>query len=221
MRNLTVSALTLALILFGARAAGATSLSALFTGGSIVAGDLTFDQFTLGSFASSPSRTPNYAGIDVTALSSGLSYAIVSDVLYTSGDESEELIYTFRVTAGPGFQISGDSLSLDDGAIGFGNVLRDTGILISEQPGSLAVQLSIVQNTFTGVFLATSPLNAGAQSYLVTTDIQLHSILNDTAAVNAFSQSFSAQAVPEPVTLLLLGTGLAAVAARRRFNSRS
>ena len=139
--------------LFAALSGGAlavpVTLDVLFAGGSIIAGDKLFDNWTFTFDASDPLRTFTESNIEVTALNDGgdnpgpgLSFSVLNGELGVSGDgiyAYVDLQIGFRasVLPGAGKLIKDNSLELTGGSVtGTG----DNGYYINESIGTSAGQ---------------------------------------------------------------------------------
>jgi hypothetical protein len=244
-RTSVVLGVLLLLVAGWAGGAHAVTLNELLNGGSITAGDKLFDQWDLYFYgASDPDRVFNPDNILVEALTDGgmdpgpgLRFQVVSGELTVVGDNTYafvDLKFGFRVSAlGAGLLIKDNTLAFGDIGGAFWSIALD---------GSYDVGSYIKETVGTGPGLADlgekdvefSVLEAGQgqQSFSKLTDSAsfdprreiwvTKNILvwaaddTDSAGIFGFEQRFSQTVVPEPGTFLLLGTGLAGLAAWRR-----
>jgi hypothetical protein len=125
--------------------------------------------------------------------------------------QAQQTVWTFDVTAGPGFLIKGNDL-----ARGVGALINDASTSIEESVqttlGSLVAELSVF-----GSSTADHRDFPGEHALTVFVDIELDSGLNGAAALAGFSQHFSQEiaSVPEPGVACLFGTAVLAAARRR------
>lgn len=226
--------------------AHAITLSALLEGGSITAGDKLFDQWQLVSYQSSDQfRDFNPAHIDVTALPDGgldpgpgLRFDVVGGELNVVGDglfAYVNLIFDFRVSVlDPMLRIKDNSLELTTGFLSYTtDADYSLGLRVHEVIGSGPGPDDLVLNqtefsvqraggggeTFISQTLAQAAFEPRSEVW-VRKDIRVWAVdETDTAGLLRFEQRFSQAVVPEPGTFLLLGSGLAGLAAWRRRRS--
>jgi hypothetical protein len=149
MRSFTMkkTLLTLALVL-AAGTAQAVSLTSLFDGASITAGDKLFDQWTpIFAGDSDPNFTFNLANIDVTALNDGgldpgpgLQFDVLNNELQVTGNGDyayKDLRFGFRVSVLPGLDvlIKDNSLEILEASA---TTSGDNGSFILESVGTAA-----------------------------------------------------------------------------------
>lgn len=211
----------------------AVPLLDLLAGDEIVVGDKRFFNFRdfVSTAIGSVPLTANPARIEVDPIVAGDELGLrFSSVQWRSsapagffdpvGTQTTEFSYDVEVL---GFQsIIGNSLSYETNIPGIRGISR-----VSETVRSLP-SLSVIANT--EVFTEQFDFNfeqelSDSDAFAPQTLISIHNriFLEDAGvSISEFSQTFKQQAVPEPTTLLLLGTGLAAAGYsrhRRRPNS--
>jgi hypothetical protein len=223
MNLLTKLLNTLLFSLILSNAAHATSLQALFTGGSITAGNHLFDQWTLINMTSTDALyDPDYNLIDVQGLVSdtnpGLRFT-TQDELSVADENFIDLYFSFRVSAFNGngqfkdneLRITDYGLSRTDFALG------DPLIAIVEAVKDALGNTLSLENAEAS--LLASNLIDSAQftpqaSLYVTKNILVAGLAQgDTASLRGFEQHFS---IPEPASVLMLGVGLLGFAKTRR-----
>lgn len=236
----TLAAASLTLSLLGA--AQAVPLSELLGSGSLSAGPLVFDSFSITAFsASAPGRGFDAAHIDVTALSDGgaqpgqgLLFTVSSDELAVVGDDIYafvDLALSFRASTGSaawlikgatttlGLASVGSSSGLNDGSNDNGSYIHETfgsapGL---DDRGANSVEFSYLDG------IPTSRLSQSAAFAPVTQVWASKNILvwateaTDDANLLTFEQRFSPSPIPEPTAALLLALGLAGLLAARRL----
>jgi len=231
------------LLLAFAGSAQAISMADLLNGGSITAGDKTFDQWQLiFEDYSDPALTVDPANIEVTALNDGgldpgpgLHFSASAGALDVTGDGIYAYIdymFGFRVTAGSGYLIKDNSLEITNG---FVTNSGDNGMFIQEfvgtdsslvdVPGDVSLpDLAIKDVEFSWLdpgpayFDLTDSASFDPMSQIwVSKDIFIWATdVDESAGLDGFTQRFSQVAVPEPTTFALLSLGLAGLGFTRR-----
>ena len=220
---------------------GIPTMGDLFNGGSIIAGDKLFDNWSLGYYDSSDGRTFDAANITVAGYSDGslnpgpgLDFTVLNDELTVTGDGIYayiDLMFSFRVTVlDPTLKITDSSLSITNALV---TNAGDNGMWITEtigtSPGttddleSMYVEFSWQDPSFggTGIIsnLNDSAVFAPQSEIWVTKNILVWATdANETASLTGFAQRFSQSpvGVPEPGMLALLALGGIALLRFRR-----
>jgi len=222
-----------------ASGAHAASLSSLFSGGSITAGDKLFDNWQLVTYAAAdPNRVFNADNIDVQAQNNGglnpgpglyFTASYNELILYTGiNNDFLDLVFSFRVSSlDPYLKIKDASQGVFVGGLNWQPVQSyDLGMNITETfgtaPGrddvsSLALEVREYRDPISGSWEIANLYNAvefSPQSELwVTENIMLWTAnASDVVDLSEFGMRFSQTqnpTVPEPSTWLLVGTGLA------------
>jgi len=214
------------LVVLAAGTTQATTLTDLFGGESITAGDKTFDQWTLDFYDSSDFSEIDYSAINVTALDDGamdpgpgLSFDLGQEMQVT-GDgiyAYKDLTFSFRVTPTSPNRIDGASLGGYDAFYGYSDNAGDAGSYVLESIGTFAGadDLAVMDAEFSHLDgIGVSDLSdmasfAPQDSIYVTKNILVWASLEtDSAGLTSFDQRFSQSPIPEPTTFVLFGTGL-------------
>jgi hypothetical protein len=217
------------MFLFSANSVLATPLLDLLQGGEIIVGDKRF--FNFRDFVSTAEGAiptiANPARIEVDPIIVGdeLGLRFSSELFRSSGPagfleptghQTTEFSYDVEVIGAQ--SIIGNSLSYVTDIPGIRGITR-----VTETVSSLA-PLAVIADTevFTEQFdLNFDQLLMDQDTFAPQTQLTIHNLiyLEDAGPIiSEFSQTFTqTQAVPEPATLLLLGTGLATAAYRRRW----
>ncbi|MBN1568672.1 MAG: PEP-CTERM sorting domain-containing protein [Acidobacteria bacterium] len=238
----------LLLVLFTAGSVYADSLASLFNGGSIIAGDKLFDNWELLYYDASDGRCFDPNNIEVTALNDGgmspgpgLDFYVSNGELNVSGDgiyAYVDLMFGFRVSVlDPamtitdntlGFSAAGAYLSwLIDDSFDLGNYIRESiGTAAGlDDLGAKEVEFSTLKfpgatESFTSI-ISDSAAFAPQSEIWITKNVLVWAVDDsDGAGITGFEQRFSQSVVPEPSTLLLVGLGIAGLAAFRRSRKR-
>ena len=226
---LTLGAFGLALVLAGG--ARAMTMTDLLNGGSIIANDKLFDQWTLIFQGSSSGGAVDTDDIEITGLADGgmdpgpgLRFDIIENAFSVTGTQSYTYIdfqFGFRVSV-----LDPNLAVIKDGSMeltGFGlSGSTDAGSYIQEKVGTASGLNDLAINDVTASVLSGVPttelfdaalFQRGSQIF-VTTDILVWADIGDSASLTQFTQRFSQ--APEPATLVLFVSGLLGLGSARR-----
>lgn len=236
-KTLISTAMTLGLL----ASAQAVPLPTLLGGGSLTAGNLKFDSFSLTAFtASDPARTLDLAHIDVTALTDGgahpgqgLLFTVMDNELGITGDNIfafVDLALSFRAsTTGADWLINGATTTIALASVGSSSGLddgsNDNGSYIHETFGSSAglsdlgmnaVEFSILDGVPTSVLTQSAAFAPTSEVWASKNILVWATEDTDSANLLVFEQRFAPLPVPEPATALSMLVGLAGLMAVRR-----
>ena len=230
------------LLLFGTSAAQAVTLAELFNGGSIVAGDKLFDNWTLIDYNSGDAeRVFNAMNITVEAMNDGglnpgpgLAFSASNNELTVTGDGTfayVDLWFGFSVSVLDSLlRISDTSLELTQGVLSYiaEDAMNDLGFYIRETVGTAPwmedlgvkeVEFSILDNELFKMLDDLADFLPQREIWVTKNILVWASNETDTAEMIGFNQRFSQTqtVIPEPSTIVLTLLGLAGlVVARKR-----
>ncbi|MEW6486892.1 MAG: PEP-CTERM sorting domain-containing protein [Thermodesulfobacteriota bacterium] len=218
----------LGLILGAAGGARAVTMADLFGGQTITVGDKLFSDWELfGVFVTDDAFLPDFSQIEVTgldplSLNPGLMFEANEQLSVSGLMNYIDLDFGFTVTVlDPLLRIKDNSLSLMQATIGrvdvdFGDPLIAIYEWVYDAAGSELAE-KYVEFSFLNDTISDQAQFAPQQMIHVRKNILVSSLdEGDFARLDRFDQRFSQAVIPEPGTFLLLGSGLAGLAAWRR-----
>ncbi len=233
MKKIFQTMFLILLLLVGAVGVQAATLTELFNGASITAGDKLFDNWSFDFYDSGDGRILNSDNIEVTPLNDGgmnpgpgLSFSVLNGEFDVTGDgiyNYVDLTFGFRASVlDPSLLIKDNSLQLTSGSLAGGD---DLGFYILESIGTAAGQddLGTKDVEFSMLFgnlydkLTDSAAFMPQHEIWVTKNILVWSVLDtETASLQGFEQRFSQTVVPEPSTWAMLILGVVGLVGARR-----
>ena len=218
----------LGLILGAAGGARAVTMADLFGGQTITVGDKLFSEWQVfGVFVTDDVFLPDFseievAGLDPLSLNPGLMFTANGQLSVSGEMNFIDLDFGFTVTVlDPLLRIKDNSLSLMEASIGredetFGDPLIAIYEWVYDVAGNELAE-KYVEFSFLNDSISDQAQFAPQQTIHVRKNIYISSLdAGDSAVLERFDQRFSQAVIPEPGTFLLLGSGLAGLAAWRR-----
>jgi hypothetical protein len=218
MKHLLFPLCAFAVALAGAGSASATAITT--PGLTVTSGGLTFTNFTC-AFTSSGAASGACASFDVTALAPpppGIQFSSALSVLNVA---SADAALTFNVASTSA--ISAVGLSFNSNFLGL-DVNSVTEDVYTAQGGTLVGTATVFCGTVTGCAATTVDdvtLNGSYTSLYITKDINLSGFAAGAfGSISIIQQTFTS-ATPEPISVSLIGGGLALFGLARLRKSKS
>ena len=217
-------ALIVALMLTGISAPVFASTIELVSNGGFEAGTLAaWTTSGLGTTGTCPSAnrdwnvsTASSTGCSVVANPSGSTYAA-----YVMNDGTGPLTYSLSQSISVPLGTVGGTLSFDWTSVNLSDAGRSLTVTLGGTPVFSSSTFGNFAWTLQSADVSALLAAAAGGSITLQFDNFIPSTWTGPAGLGLDNVSLAADVVPEPATLLLLGTGLGAVAARRRLKKRS
>jgi hypothetical protein len=208
MRNILLTIVATLFLAVAANAApcgmgGATNV--LNAGFSCEAGGLTFSNFSAVNAGNAPN--PSVFLVNFFQVGNFVNLTFNPSLSAMAGS-SADIFFYFTVTGGVNqvdLTVSGTNAAISELVCGPGGVNMVTNTCNSGPPLANLVNFSQAPTVFSSVFPLTQTIN-------IFKDI----MVEGPGELSSFTQSFGTNPIPEPATMLLLGTGLAGIAAKLR-----